>query len=553
MRIFSNVKKTAFLGNYTIDILAKEYQKKNNVNSLYVSGFNQYSLEILDEDSPFNKYKANYSFLFLDGNLLIDNFKTLSKIKKHIDEIFDSFFNNNTGYLIFSNIYISSSINKIHFYNKKNNLKEIEQKINLYCQKKALSNTKLFIFDLATIIQESGWKNLHNNTTWNYGRVRFNKFANNLISEKLINTVNSIDNKTKKCLVLDLDNTLWGGVIGEEGIDGIILGTDGLGESFYNFQKKIKNLKTKGVILAICSKNNMNDARDVFFNHQFSLLKWNDFIIKKVNWKPKNFNINEIAAELNISEDSLVFIDDNPTEREAVRKYTDAVVPDFPNSPSDLSEFIDDIDLKYFSKFNITDEDRKKTIQYQDNIKRKKLENASYDFDKFIKDLNLEITISYNNTKDISRLAQLTQKTNQFNFTTKRYSELDIEKFIADKDYHVFVGAVRDKFGDYGKVVALIIYENAEGYLMIDTFLMSCRVVGKQIENYFFNEILSQLPNAKTIYGKYIATKKNILVKDKYLDLGFDLCENEKNDSNKKYIFDKKKILKNNIKVTNEK
>ena len=481
------MKKIAFLGNYTIDILAKEYQKRTNTKNVYISGFNQYFLEILNEKSIFNKYSANYSFLFLDGNLLISNFKTLSKVKKHIDETFDSFFKNNRGYLIFSNIYISSSINKIQFYNKKNNAKEIEQKINLHLQKKALSNTKLFIFDLATIVQEHGWKNLHSNTTWNYGRVRFNKFANNLISEKLINTVNSIDNKSKKCLVLDLDNTLWGGVIGEDGIDGIVLGADGLGESFYDFQKKIKNLKKKGVILAICSKNNMNDARDVFFNHQFSLLKWNDFIIKKVNWEPKNFNINEIAAELNIGEDSLVFIDDNPTEREIVRKYTDAIVPDFPDSPSDLSEFIDDIDLKYFSKFNITKEDRKKTTQYKDNIKRKKLENESYDFNNFIKDLNLEITISYNNTKDISRLAQLTQKTNQFNFTTKRYSELDIEKFIADKDYHVFVGSVTDKFGDYGKVVACIIYDDPKGYLKIDTFLMSCRVVGKQIENHFFN------------------------------------------------------------------
>ena len=545
------MKKIAFLGNYTIDTIAKEYQKKAIDNNLYISGFNQYFYEILDKSSSFNKYNPSYSFLFLDGNTLIENFKNLSGIKKHIDEIIHSFFNNNKGYLVLSNIYISSSINKIQFYNKKNNLKEIEQKINLYLQKKSLSKTKLFILDVATIIQEQGWRNMHNNTTWNYGKIRFNKLANNLIAEKLIHTINSIENKSKKCLVLDLDNTLWGGVIGEDGIDGISLSTDGIGEAFYEFQRKIKSLKKKGVILAICSKNNINDAKDVFLNHQFSFLKWNDFIIKKVNWEPKNFNINEIASELNIGEDSLVFIDDNPTEREVVRKYTDAIVPDFPDSPSDLSEFIDDIDLKYFSKFNITDEDRKKTKQYQDNIKRKKLENVSYDFDKFIKDLNLEITISYNDTKDIQRLAQLTQKTNQFNLTTKRYTELDIEKFITNKDYHVFVGSVKDKFGDYGKVVACIIHNNSDGFLMIDTFLMSCRIVGKQIENYFFNELLNHIPKTKNIYGRYIATKKNILVKDKYLDLGFKLYENDKNNSNKKYIFQKKKLLKNNIKVIN--
>jgi FkbH-like protein len=547
------MRRVSFLGNYTIDILAKEYQKKDNDTDIYVSGFNQYFHEFLDKNSAFTKFNSNYSFLFLDGNLLIENFKNLSGIKKHIDEICYSFSKNNKGYLIVSNIYISSSINKIQFYNNKNNLKEIESKINLYLQKKSLSNNNLFIFDLASIIQERGWKNLHNNITWNYGRIRFNKFANNLISEKIINTINSVDNKSKKCLVLDLDNTLWGGVVGEDGIDGISLSTDGIGEAFYEFQRKIKNLKKKGIILAICSKNNMNDAKDVFLNHQFSLLKWNDFIVKKINWEPKNINIKEIAQELNIGEDSLVFIDDNPTEREVVRKYTESIVPEFPDSVSDLSEFIDDIDLKYFSKFNITDEDRKKTLQYKDNIKRKKLENSSYDFDRFIKDLDLQLTISYNNKKDITRISQLTQKTNQFNFTTQRYSELDIKKFVLSEEYHVSVGSVKDKFGDYGKVVACIIYRNPEGFFMIDTFLMSCRVVGKQIENYFFNELLNHIPKTKIIYGRYIATKKNILVKDKYLDLGFKLCENVKNNSNKKYIFQKKKVLKNNIKIINAK
>jgi FkbH-like protein len=374
--------------------------------------------------------------------------------------------------------------------------------------------------------------------------------GNEIIVEKLLTTIDAINNKTKKCLVLDLDNTLWGGIIGEDGINNIDLGPDGLGESFLEFQKKIKSMKKKGVLLAICSKNNLNDAKKVFTNHNFSYLKWDDFIIKKINWESKNNNIQEIAKSLNIGENSLVFIDDNPTERELVMQYTDAIVPKFPNSPTDLPEFIDEVDLKYFSKYSVTKEDLKKSKQYIDNIRRNKAQKKSFDFDSFIKELNLEMEVSYNNLNDKIRLSQLTQKTNQFNFTTKRYSELDIENFIKKKDSHVFVGSVKDKFGDYGKVIACIIIEKPNEYV-IDTFLMSCRVISKQIENYFFNFILSKLSSNIPLYGKHIPTKKNILVNNKYLELGFKLLK-KNSDGTSLFEFVEPKALKDNILVKYE-
>jgi FkbH-like protein len=309
-------------------------------------------------------------------------------------------------------------------------------------------------------------------------------------------------------------------------------------------------MKKKGVLLAICSKNNLNDAKKVFTNHNFSYLKWDDFIIKKINWESKNNNIQEIAKSLNIGENSLVFIDDNPTERELVMQYTDAIVPKFPNSPTDLPEFIDEVDLKYFSKYSVTKEDLKKSKQYIDNIRRNKAQKKSFDFDSFIKELNLEMEVSYNNLNDKIRLSQLTQKTNQFNFTTKRYSELDIENFIKKKDSHVFVGSVKDKFGNYGKVIACIIIEKPNEYV-IDTFLMSCRVISKQIENYFFNFILSKLSSNIPLYGKHIPTKKNILVNNKYLELGFKLLK-KNSDGTSLFEFVEPKALKDNILVKYE-
>lgn len=541
--------KISFLGNYTLDIISKEFEKKIEDKSIFCSGYNEYYQDFLNKNSGYNLFKSEYSFLFLDGNILLENFKTLSNIKKHLNEIIKLFIENNDGYLIISNVYISSSINKIQHYNAKSNIKEIEMKINLHLQKISSSN-RLFIFDLCTIIQENGWKNLHNNIMWNYGKVRFNKLGNEIIVEKLLTTIDAINNKTKKCLVLDLDNTLWGGIIGEDGINNIDLGPDGLGESFLEFQKKIKSMKKKGVLLAICSKNNLSDAKKVFTNHNFSYLKWNDFIIKKINWESKNNNIQEIAKSLNIGENSLVFIDDNPTERELVMQYTDAIVPKFPNSPTDLPEFIDEVDLKYFSKYSVTKEDLKKSKQYIDNIRRDKAQKKSFDFDSFIKELNLEMEVSYNNLNDKIRLSQLTQKTNQFNFTTKRYSELDIENFIKKNDSHVFVGSVKDKFGDYGKVIACIIIEKPNEYV-IDTFLMSCRVISKQIENYFFNFILSKLSSNIPLYGEYIPTKKNILVNNKYLELGFKLLE-KKSDGTSLFEFVEPKTLKDNILVKYE-
>jgi FkbH-like protein len=541
--------KISFLGNYTLDIISKEFEKKIEDKSIFCSGYNEYYQDFFNKNSGYNLFKSDYSFLFLDGNILLENFKTLSNIKKHLNEIIELFIENNDGYLIISNVYISSSINKIQHYNKKSNIKEIEMKINLHLQKISSSN-RLFIFDLCTIIQENGWKNLHNNIMWNYGKVRFNKLGNEIIVEKLLTTIDAINNKTKKCLVLDLDNTLWGGIIGEDGINNIDLGPDGLGESFLEFQKKIKSMKKKGVLLAICSKNNLNDAKKVFTNHNFSYLKWDDFIIKKINWESKNNNIQEIAKSLNIGENSLVFIDDNPTERELVMQYTDAIVPKFPNSPTDLPEFIDEVDLKYFSKYSVTKEDLKKSKQYIDNIRRNKAQKKSFDFDSFIKELNLEMEVSYNNLNDKIRLSQLTQKTNQFNFTTKRYSELDIENFIKKKDSHVFVGSVKDKFGDYGKVIACIIIEKPNEYV-IDTFLMSCRVISKQIENYFFNFILSKLSSNIPLYGKHIPTKKNILVNNKYLELGFKLLK-KNSDGTSLFEFVEPKALKDNILVKYE-
>lgn len=534
-----------FIGNYTINFIAKEFKKLTNYD-IYISDYCQYQHELIFDSSILKLKNCDYTICFLDGEVLFDSIP-LEDMYQHIDLLVNSFNKNKISkYLLISNIYIQNKVNSISNYNKIDDIKKYQSDINDYLRNISISNENIFILDVCSIIEEYGYKNIYDNGMWYFGKNRFNKLGNKLISEKIKYTINAINNNTKKCLVLDLDNTLWGGIIGEDGIGGIKLSRDGIGELFRNFQKEILKIKNKGILLAICSKNNLNDAKEVFDNHKDMILKWDDFIIHKINWELKSENIKNIAIELNIGEDSLVFIDDNPTEREIVGKETNCIVADFPSNEDDLLYFISDVDLKYFSKMSVTEEDKVKLEQYKQNFQRQNEEKSFINIDDFVRNLNISITIYKDNLNHVSRISQLTQKTNQFNLTTKRYSEEDIKAFMFSSNYDVYSVEVTDKFGEYGIVLVSIIAKH-ENTILIDTFLMSCRVIGKKIENVFLNNMLSNYKDV-TIESKYIKTAKNILVEDFYDKNGFE-CINYNKDE-KTYIFKSlEKIDKNLMEV----
>ena len=343
--------------------------------------------------------------------------------------------------------------------------------------------------------------------------------------------MDSIALKRKKCLVLDLDNTLWGGVLGEEGIEGIQIGGDYPGKAFLYWQEALLQLSKSGVILAVCSKNNEQDVLDVWEKNPFIVLNKESFSAYRINWQDKATNIKELAAELNIGLDSLVFVDDNPTEREWVRSMLPMVsVPEFPEHPYMLPVFFQQLVEDYFKVYSITDEDRKKTEQYKANANRQQALKNFSDFDKFLESLDIQITIESANEFNIQRIAQMTQKTNQFNLTTHRYTDTDIRGFV-EGGWKVWCISVADKFGDNGITGCVMVNGNE-----IDTFLLSCRILGKGIEMAFANQVLSMLAEEgyDSLRARYVPTAKNSQVKDFYDKCGFT-CTVEKEDGSKEY------------------
>ncbi len=329
----------------------------------------------------------------------------------------------------------------------------------------------------------------------------------------------------KKCLILDLDNTLWGGILGEDGVNNIQISGSYPGKAFSLWQQGLNQLKKDGVILCICSKNNMADVEEVWAKRDDMILKKDDFAAVRVNWQDKAANIRSLAEELNIGLDSMVFVDDNPAERELIRQQLPMVsVPDFPSQPYDLPKLYQYLVSEYFRIYSLTNEDRSKTEQYRQNAQRKEVAEQFTNMNDYLRSLQMVLSIASVSPQTISRAAQMTQKTNQFNLTTKRYTEADIDNFL-NTGGQGWTISVADKFGDNG-ITGLVLVTN-EG--VIDTFLMSCRVLGKGIENVFLRVILSLLKKQGmcSVTGQYFPTYKNGQTIKFYPNNGFNLIESD--------------------------
>ena len=352
--------------------------------------------------------------------------------------------------------------------------------------------------------------------------------------------LDAIELKRKKCIVLDLDNTLWGGILGEDGIDGIKLGETYPGSAFLDFQKYLLNLSRNGIILTVCSKNNEEDVLEAWEQNPNMILKKEHFVTYRINWNNKADNIKEIAEELNIGLESLVFVDDNPTERELVKQMLPMVeVPDFPKHPYLYLEFAQNLTDNYFRTYALTGEDLNKTQQYKENAERAQFKQSFTDYSDYLKSLDMELTMEKLSDFNIARFAQMTQKTNQFNLTTKRYTETDL-KSMANDGYLMYGIRVKDKFGDNG-LTGLIIIKPNSNTADIDSLLLSCRILGKGIEIEFVKYIISKLKDTgiQCLSATYIKTLKNVQVVDFYDKLGFTIREGS-TEENKIYTLNLK-------------
>ena len=383
------------------------------------------------------------------------------------------------------------------------------------------------IFDMDYLSSLFGKNDWHDNRYWHYSKHAFSFDACGLLASQAGSLIAAGKGGAKKCLILDLDNTLWGGVIGDDGLNGIQLGHGAEGEAFLEFQKYLLALKKRGILLSICSKNEEDIACDVFLNHPDMLIQLDDIAVFKANWENKPDNIRDIASTLNIGLDSMVFIDDNPFERQLVRKtLPEVTVLDLPDDPT---SFIGAIERgAFFESLAFSNEDSNRNQLYKQNSIRSEHQKQFVNLNEFLSDLEMESEVGQVNEQNLSRFTQLINKSNQFHLTTTRYTEAQVQSMINDEMTILRCFYLKDRFGDNGLISSLIIKLNPE-FFYIDTWVMSCRVFSRGMEELICSEIISMAKWAKSnsIRGKYIPSKKNKVVSSLYKRLGFKLAKEE--------------------------
>jgi FkbH-like protein len=382
------------------------------------------------------------------------------------------------------------------------------------------------VLGLAELAAEAGRERFYSARMWYFGSLPFSQRGENLLAREISRVENALRKGRRKCLVLDLDNTLWGGVVGEDGVEGISLSSAGPGSQYRDVQRVAGALSKQGVLLAAASKNNPEDALRPFREHPHMALREDDFVSFKADWNPKPANIEAIARELNIGLDSLVFIDDNPVEREAVRAaLPEVAVPDFPGDSAGLPAFMAEVARTYFTAARVGGEDLEKTEMYRAEARRGAERSAHLSLDDYLASLEMKLDLHRLRPDEIARASQLSQKTNQFNLTTKRCTEADMTAALGDPRARVWMAALRDRFGDYGRIALVSArLTPSDSRAAIDSFLMSCRVMGRGVEEAILSGVERALAGegVTEIRGEYRWTAKNASVRDFWARMGYE-------------------------------
>ena len=403
------------------------------------------------------------------------------------------------------------------------------QRMNALFYQYARENKRFYINDLAYMQAQYGINSFSDPQYWYLYKYVIAVPCIPYFSYNLANIIKSIYGKNKKAFVLDLDNTLWGGVVGDDGVDGIEIGHEtSMGQAYSEFQQYLKNYISMGVMLTVNSKNDENNAI-AGLNHPEGTLKPDDFITIKANWDPKALNIQRIAHELNIGEDALVFVDDNPAEREIVLQNNPKVAaPDI----GEITNYINVIDKSgFFETTSFSNDDIKRNKMYKENAQRAVLEASFDNYDDYLKSLNMKAFIRTFDSVYLARIAQLTNKSNQFNLTTKRFSDADILEAMNDPKRICLYGKLSDKFGDNGVITVVIAKEEDKDTLGIELWLMSCRVLKRGMEDAMLDALVEKAKEKgySKLKGYYYRTEKNNMVRYFYKGFDFELISEKDN------------------------
>ncbi len=537
------VIKIAIIGNVTLQTFRSFLEAQCILAGIqaefFFGGYDVFAQEMIDPDSELYEFNPKLTFLFLDAPTLIpelfnnffevdpkeriqlcrDKFETIQSLSK-------TFLSRSQSALAISNFSIPRSfLMGTHDHRENPGEKETLETWNQWLRELAKETPGgLYLLDIENAVSRSG-KTFDDKMKY-LAKMSIPEIAFPYLAKEMLRIIRPISGLSKKCLVLDLDNTMWGGVLGEDGIEGIKIGIEPPGNAFSDFQKAVKTLLRRGIILAINSKNDLELVKEAFKKRPEMVLKLDDFAAIRANWQDKAQNMREIAAELNIGIDSFVFMDDNPAERFLIKnELPEVLTVDMPEDCSNYAQTL--LDLDVFEALHITAEDKNRTQLYKAETERKQLKTQITDLSDYLSSLETKVEVFPVDSFSIARISQLTQRTNQFNLTTRRYSEAEIKSFSEAQDTKVYCLKSSDRFGDHGTVGACIVKAQNHDVWELDVLLMSCRVLGRGIEEAFMHFICEEIKKegAQILIGRYLPTKKNGMAKDFFKRLRFDQTE----------------------------
>lgn len=528
------------LGSTNLDTLAMcldiQCRLEGLLPEIYTSPFNQYTQDILDPDSQLHAFSPEIALLMIDWRSILPEdfppaFPAASRRRKkreqarmldHFRTAIDGLLSGTDSMVVAGNL-IVPTFSPLGILDGKVDLglAPFFAEINSNLCRAYSDNPRVFVHDLDAVAGHFGKGRALSPEMYYRGSILFAEAFLPVLSRSLVAYAKAYKNMNRKCMVLDLDNTLWGGVVGEDGMEGLDLGGSPVGRAYVDFQRLLLSYYNRGVILAINSKNNAEDAMKVLHEHPGMVLREKHFGAIRINWKDKTENMIELARELDIGLDSMIFIDDNPHERERVRSALPYVlVPELPSSPfrrADALKALTDLDVLV-----LTDEDRRRGEMYRARRQRRELMGSKGSLENFLRSLDLRIQVRPADALSLPRVASLLNRTNQFNMTTRRYTLAQVEEMSREEGIRIYTLKVRDRFGDEG-IVGVAIIRAQEPAWIIDSFLMSCRVIGRGIEFAFMGRIAgdARAGGAEELVGKFIRTAKNEPARGFYADCGF--------------------------------
>jgi FkbH-like protein len=503
--------------------------------SFWIGGYNQYAQEILDERSRLYEFRPDLVVMMIRLEEVMPDFveefgsrpsshwedrvaqkvRELGGLVERIEAAFPA------QVIVQSMTLSHGGYFGINDPQRPDGQSSLVQRCNQGLAAEFAKRKGVYLWDFDRLVRAKGYESLYDPKMWYVSRNPFRQAAYPAIVDDLIRYVRSALGRIRKCVVVDLDNTLWGGIVGEDGIEGIAIGRDYPGNCYRDFQKELLKLYHRGILLAINSKNNESDALEVLDKHPDMVLRRKHFAACRINWQDKASNLKALAKDLNIGIDSMVFIDDNPRECELVRsQYPDCHVFCLPDKPYLIPRFLDSV--PGLECVSLTEEDTRRGEMYQAQLVRGQAAARFGNLEDFWKDLELEVRIEPAQPFSIPRIAQLTQRTNQMNLTTRRYTEAQVEALAGDPNWRVVSVAAKDRFGDHG-IIGVMFIRLEEGNCHIDNFLMSCRVLGLNIEQYViaYAAAVARQAKSKTLVGEFIPTAKNKVAAEMYPKLGF--------------------------------